>query len=437
MHLRRSCAIILLLPGIAACGDGGIAPDDPVAPSISASASSSTLSCSSPATHAAARKFFASGSDPIFPILRAQATARGSGKLALATDLGFDALAQVAAARGTKRQKGTGADAEVVVRGIVGCMAVGQLPEEFDVAAAIDRGIFEVRGGKHDAGGPALAFAAAPRSREFPSTQWGIEAPFGWAATFGGKPSRYLVYAWPRPVPTFTDERPSVDASNVAYTGFDIFTLPATPGLAFAQPLRPGICAEPQDAGLPNRLLHGDPEAPLILALSPLEFCDGDAIASASGGSGMLRRLASLFLPREAHAYFFGGVGGLASSLSPFGSVQVDMSEAQLVYTVQPTPDGQNTPAQLTRGEPFTLQLRLTTRNGTPIEGASVSVAVQVNRGKPVVLGGENPVLTDEDGRATFSLTLSKNGGYRLESRARLGEMTTPPVVSSLFTVKD
>jgi len=385
---------------------------------------------------AAAKEFFSAGNDPIYTILKAQTDAYSAGQLAAATDLGFDALDEIAVARGGTRQKGAGTEGNALVLSIVACMDVGTVPDDFNVASSIDRGLFEVRGGAGDDFTAALAYVAGPDSKEPPPTMWGVEASNTWAATFAGSSSRYLVYGSPRAVSDFTSEQAAVDPNEVVYTGFDISTLPATPGLAFSAPLRPGICAEEIGDGVVNRLLHGD-ENPVVLALSPLTFCTDPSIArSESGVTGMVRRVASYFAPAAVHAYFRGGVGGLASALSPFGPVQVNIGNGSLVYTVQPTPVGAQSPSAVKVRTPFPVSVRVTTSGGTPIEGANVVVTVFGNNGQPVTIAGGEGSLTGTDGIAEFSLVLTKTGGYRLSAVADLGGSTSQPITSELFTAE-
>src|SRR5690606_35022561 len=190
----------------------------------------------------AAKEFFSAGNDPIYTILKAQTDAFSAGQLAAATDLGFDALDEIAVARGGTRQKGAGTEGNALVLSIVACMDVGTVPDGSNVASAIDRGIFEVRGGAGDDITAALAYLAGPGSKEPPPPMWGVEAANTRAATFAGSSSRYLVYGSPRAVSDFTSEQAAVDPNEVVYTGFDIPTPPATPEHAFSAARPPGIC---------------------------------------------------------------------------------------------------------------------------------------------------------------------------------------------------
>src|SRR5690606_6620250 len=318
----------------AACSD-----EQPTAPENAALdpqfsfSSSHSRSCSPHAARYAARDFFKSKHEPVFEILEDQWRAYRQGYEKSAREHGFDALREIAEARGTSRQAGDGEDGNKLTRAIIGCMALGALPVDFSVASAIDNGLFEVRGGADDEAGAALAFIAGPNSAVEPPTIWGVESSNGWNAIYRKKSSRYLVYGAPRPVSSFTLEPAAVDPNDVAYTGFDISTFPATPGLKVTEPWRIGICIEAQSGNVSNRILHEEGEDEVVLALSPLTFCDDAVAVIGSRTRPAYRQLASRSLsflaPPAAHAWFLGGVGGLTSSLSPLGPVSVDISEGK------------------------------------------------------------------------------------------------------------
>lgn len=431
---------LALVVFVAACADEqGVAPEAVVAPQFSYSHSGS---CRADDAKEAARRFFKSKKDPIFDLLSRQWKAYRDGSEKGARHFGFEALQEIAEARGTSRQAGDGEDGNALTRAIIGCMSLGSLPSGFSVAAALEHGVFEVRGGAGDDMGPALAMIAGPSSSSAPPTIWGVEASNGWDATYRKKDTRYLVYGAPRPVNSFTVEPASVDPDDVAYTGFDIFTFPATPALKFGAPLRIGICIDPQSGNVSNRILHREGDSEVVLALSPLTFCDDALAAIESRDRSVYRLLArkafSFLAPPEAHAWFLGGVGGLASALSPLGPVAVDITQGELQFALQPTPEGVKKPAQIRAGSAFPVVMRVTTANGTPVEGVRVTLSIDRNKGVPAgaVLQGVTTGITDQNGEVSFSVSIPKPGGYTLVAVPTLGGVDGPGVMSGLFTVK-
>src|SRR5690606_10120287 len=237
---------------------------------------------------------------------------------------------------------------------ILSCMDVGKVPRAHELAEAIDGGIFEVRGGQKDSRKPAIAFRARPRFRTPTPTMWGVEASRSWDARYDRNASRYLLHARPLPVSSFTRERATRDEANLAYTGFDVNTVPATPKLTINSPLRSGICVEPQEGNLSNWLLHGS-DGSVILALSPLSFCEDDvAHLNDSRLMQLARRSLAVLAPNEARARVIGGVGGLPSNLSPFGSVVVDVrGSSKVTVLTQPGSKGARHPAKIKVGKSF------------------------------------------------------------------------------------
>lgn len=400
-----------------------------------------------------ANRFFSSHRDPVYDLIAAMGNGnqgdhgkggkngkKGKKQEDSMNDRGFDVLREIASARGTKRQKGDGEDAAALSLAILSCMDVGPLPRAQELAAAVDGGIFEVRGGKKDGRTPAIAFRAAPGRRTPTSTIWGMEASSGWSASYNRQSSRYLIHARPVPVASFTNEHATRDEANVAYTGFDVNTVPVTPKLSFDAPLRSGICVEPQEGNLSNRLLHGD-EGEVILALSPLTFCEDDVAARLNDSRLMqfARRGLAMLAPDVARARAIGGVGGLPSNLSPFGSVVVDVGSGSRVSVLaQPSAKGSRHETKVKAGKKFPVAVRVTTDRGTPIEGVSVSLSIVKDRHTPhgAALKGHTVALTDTDGVARFNVSIQKAGSYRLAVVPTLGGASGKKTYLESFTVK-
>lgn len=445
--MRRSLqriAPLAIVSLLAACtGEHGTSPVQP--PRSDVLAGTLTLVCD-PTFGAAkkdARAFFASSTDPVFTILRDMQSFYKTGGAVAATPKGYDALQRIAQARGTSAQAGTATDGDALTKDLLACMSVGPIPAGFSVVSALSAGIFEVRGDAVNTG-PGLAFAAAAGQKTPASPLWGVEAPSGWAATFNGGATRFLLYGAPRPVSGFTTEPPSVDQSNVAFTGFDISTIPVMPGLSLVgqgssgTPLLAGICIDPGGGSSQpaNRILHASTTSTTILALAVPAFCAGTtALRSAPTDDSWLlslaRRAAGWFAPRPLYA-FRGGVGGLTSGLSPFGPVAVQAQNVSLTFGQQPTDGKISAPIS----PPVTV--RASTPAGTPVAGISVTLLIFGNNGQPATfVAGTNVAVTNDAGLASFpALQLTKAGGYTLQATGSLAGTATQTVTSVLFNVQ-
>lgn len=445
VHLRSSprVAFVVIALALAACTrDHSAAPVEARA-TVAANWSPSGT-CDFWATKADAHFYFASSWDPIFSIIYHMQSAYAAGGAPAATEKGFDALQRIADARGTSAQSGTAANGDALTKDLLACMSVGILPSGFSVVSALSSGVFEVRGASN--GAPALAYTASPAHKTAASPVWGVEAPWGWAATFHDAPTRFLVYGAPRPVSTFTNEHPSTDpTTNAALTGFDISTIPSMPGLSLVgnsprlTQVLVGICIAPGAGGSQpiNRLLHGT-SSNSILALTTPGFCNSATASSQPTGASailaLIRAGAALFTPRplEASALLIGGVGGLASGLSPFGPVVFGTDDVGLSYVQQPTDGRISAPISPA------VTVRALTAAGTPIAGVEITLSIVRNHGKPAgIVDGTGVATTNDSGIATFaSLQLTKAGGYLLEASGSLGGGETKTVVSHLFNVK-
>lgn len=447
-HLALTAAS---LAAVACAGDRSTAPESPSPAATAARAPravtmSGTLTCDPSFAQSTtdARAFFASASDPVFTTLRDMQHLYRNGGARAATDTGFDALEQIEAARLTSRQGGTADDGDALTKDLLACMRVGPIPSGFSVAAALGSGVYAVRGGSHDAANPALAWTSVAGQRTNPSPAWGIEPLVTWAGRFDRRQTRFLVYGAPLPVSSFANDPASTDPNDVAYTGFDISTIPAMPELALihsdgsAAPVRVGICIDLTSEGKANLLVHGGSGGTNILQLSSPEFCSGFASASPAR-RGLLATFArgalALVTPAPAYALAIGGVGGLPSGLSPFGPVKVRPDSVVLTFTQQPS-DG---PAGAAISPP--VQVKATTANGTPIGGVQITLHVISGNSTNAAVAMNSTAVTsdapDASGIATFpKLSVTQPGSYTLLAVGSLAGHATSNVTSVMFTMR-
>jgi len=443
IHPIAFIAVALLA---AACtGDTGTAPVSQTPVAAAAISPSLTLVCDPTFSQAKsdARAFFASGTDPIFSTLRDMQGFYKTGGASAATNSGFDALQQIAAARLTPRQGGAATSGDALTKDLLACMNVGPIPGGFDVTAALTTGIYEVRGVTSDGTGPALAQTMTNGVRSATAPVWGIESLASWGAKFSGAATRYLVYGATLPVSSFTADPAATNADNAAYSGFDISTIPAMPGLAFvnadgsAGQVRVGICIGATSNGTNNLLAHGGASGVTVLALDPPSFCSGVASAAPAGNllATIARGALSLITPTPAYAFSIGGVGGLPSGLSPFGPISVLSDSVVLTFTQQPS-DG-----MVSAAISPAVQVRATTPRGTPVGGVQVTLHVVGNNGINAAVSNDTAETTSDlpgsAGLATFpSLYVTKAGGYTIQATGSLGGKATASVTSILFNVK-
>jgi hypothetical protein len=429
-------ASLLAATTLAACAsDRSTAPTNPPPAAAVSTAGTLTLTCDATFStqKSDARAFFSSSQDPIFTILKTMASAYKTGGAAAATSSGFDALQRIAVARGTSAQGGPATAGRSLTEDVLACMSVGAIPSSFDanILTALSSGIYEVRGADPSAGA-ALAFATSPGQKTAASPEWGIESLGSWGAKFNGAATRFLVYGAPVPVNSFTSELASTDPNNVAFTGFDISTVPVMPGLVLADQIRVGICIDPATNSVPNRIIHGGATT-TILPLDPPGFCSGN-VASAVRSGSLLARIArgafDLIAPKPAYAFtLIGGTGGLPSGLSPFGPVIVNAQNVSLTFVQQPSNGSISAPI----APPVTVQA--TTANGTPVGGVTITLTIYNNQGQPATATG-NVATTGEFGVASFpNLTLTKAGGYIITASGSISGNATKTVNSVLFNV--
>lgn len=443
--VSTALGVAAALAATACAGDRSTAPQVTTPLASAAVAAASSVSCDPTFARqtADAHAFFASASDPAFASLQSMQTLYQSGGPRAATNAGFDVLDQVASARLTSRQGGTAADGDALTKDVLVCMSVGSLPSGFSVQSALSSGVYEVRGGTSNATTPALAQTLVNGGRGFTSPIWGIEPVNTWGGQFESRQTRFLVYGAPLPVSSFSSDPATRDPNNVAYTGFDISTIPAMPRLSLvhqdgsAAPVRVGICIDPATGPNPNLLVHAGATDTTILRLSTPLFCGGFA-ANALAPQGVFARLArsamALVTPTPAYA-LLGGVGGLPSGLSPFGPVTVSVDDITLTFTQQPSNGWTGTAIK-----PAVL-VQATTANGTPIGGVIVRLHVLRADGSDAgITAGTREMTSDvpsAPGIARFGyLVIPQPGTYTLLATGSLDERPTLTTTSVQFTVQ-
>jgi len=442
--IRHLALLSVAVVAVACASDRNTAPPEPVV-AAATGAATTTLTCDPTfvRANADAQAFFASSSDPIFTLLQTMRTQYQSGGPRAATNTGFDALHRIADIRLTPRQGGTAVAGDALTKDLLVCMSVGGLPTGFSVVAALGSGIYEVRGGTTNATTPALAQTLVAGQRSLTSPVWGIEAVNTWDGQFERRQTRFLVYGAPLPVSTFAHDPATTDPNNVAYTGFDISTIPAMPRLLLihadssAAPVRVGICIDPAQGANPNLLEHAGTSDTTILRLSSPTFCGAFAERDVAP-RGLLASLAhgalSLFSPTPAYA-LVGGVGGLPSGLSPFGSVTIGVDDITLTFIQQPG----NVKAGSAISPPIRVQAL--TANGTPIGGVRITLHVLRSNGTDagITVGTQETTsdLPSAPGIASFAhLSIPTQGRYTLYATGAMNGTATLTATSNAFNVK-
>ncbi len=277
-----------------------------------------------------------------------------------------------------------------------------QFPEDFTVELDFDQhGAFGVRGGSSDpTGDPVLS---RPVATAFSGVQAGGTTP-NWVTTVitNASPERVLVYG--RPVPG--------DSNGNHY---EWKTLPHD--ATFNPPIVVGLCLE--DTDFPTSMVEMENTG--VLPFNAVAFlpvgCSNVAMLESGWGQSLASRLArfgsELFGPRPLWATTTvspGGLGGSTGGIrSDFGPLDLEAAGGVTLTVTQPPP------ANVKVNQQFTVRIRATTGTST-VGGVSIKLEQFNNNGSKVVLSGTNPVVTGEDGVATFTLSLNKPGAYRLRT---------------------
>jgi hypothetical protein len=430
--MRRSIVALLPVLGLVALGacSGGdrdtTAPRS-ISPKATVSASLTTaFSCDFSAMKTDARAFFASSRDPVFTLISDMSSAYKTGGASGATSKGLDILARVAQVRLTSAQGGTADAGGLFVNDVVGCTTlVPPTPDDFDAAAALGRGIFEVRGDA-PAAPAALAYNATRGSSLLTgaaSPLWGVEGTWP-ASPLLPTNNRYLVYGYPKGT-----------SSDVRVTGFELGTLPTTVNV---KGLTVGVCSAPvtSNGTTANLLVHS---ATNILLLQGTHFCVGHIAMGESPVGAFARRLASLLSPRSLFAQSsFDGIGGLPDGWSPFTLGSYVGSDITLHFDVQPSNGTVNTNIS-----PI-VTVSATRAGGLPVPPVVVTLAIYGNNGTPAFIINNIATTTSDGvnsvGIAKFdTLQFTKAGGYTIIATGSVGgaPVGTQSVLSALFNIKN
>jgi hypothetical protein len=426
---RSNVALIPIVVSLAlaACtGDRDTTAPRYIAPTRTVSADL-TLACDF-TTMTADAKNYAPFKDIVFTMIGDMKTLYRTS-VAAATPKGFDILARVADLRRGGQQIGLAAAGGKLVLDVVGCMDVGPVGDKFTPAAALNAGVFEVRG-NDEAALAATALSAAPLGTPplAASPLWGAEPNGAWARPATAPYGRYLIYGYPIGAGASTD-------------GFELGTLPAAVSASFATTsvaFRVGLCVPQSPNSLTaNRLIHGGAIVTgAVTTDQGAAFCPATTGAISAGGktwlASLVNKATSLFTPRavSAQSGFF-GIGGLPDGWSPFNPNALQGSGITITITQQPA----NT--KVGSVDPVTVNVA---DNGLVVPGVMVSLTVAGNSGTPanaVVTSGGGPYATDSNGNATFPMTIGKAGGYTLTVNGTLSGVPTGSATSVLFNVKN
>ena len=437
-HPRTAIFLLVSAAALTACGEAR--RSSPTAPRA-AITTALTLTCDFTALKSNARAYAASNKDPLFTIIGDLQSLSKNGPNAAATDKAFDGLARLAAMRGTSAQASTatGTAFNNLTTGFLGCMEsyiTSTVPGDFTVAGALSPGwLYEVRG-KDAVDGPAGAYERGS------SPFWAAEAPQGWGTSIStaSQAKRFLIYGFR--ITDFLPNDPTVGSA------FELRTIPTIGSgvLTLSSPLLIGVCD--MDVTPTLRVQH----ITTILPIQPLTCATPPAFAGLSASTSLTfgalnplslaRRAADFLSPRPLQAAFIvGSVGGAASELSP--SAVIDMQSVTLAF-VNPIADGSTSqPLADDNGNP--IQVRVTTKNGTPLPGVVVTLAIAVNSSSIAFLqdGTAAPSATvtrttGADGVATFAnIFLTKAGGYQLIATGSFDGVAGAPFTSNSFNIQN
>ncbi len=420
---------------LAACGETPTSARNPQV--ARATATSLTLTCDIKGLKSNARAYAVSNQDPLYTIIGDLQQLVKNGPTAAGTDKAFDGLARLAAMRGTSAQLGTatGTTFNALTLGFLGCMESyisANVPGDFSVDGALSPGwMYEVRGGASDA-------AAGAYERGVGSPYWGAEAPQGWTVASTSVTKRFLVYGY-RLTDFFTAD-PTVGSA------FEVSTIPtiASGKLTLGSPLTVGQCEVELTSTL--RVQHQQE----ILTQSGLSCAAPPAFASlsvpseANGFSPMrfAQRALDLFAPRTLNAaMIIGSVGGAGSVLSPFAVI--DMQSVRLAFVHGIADGAVSQPLADTSGNP--VQVRVSTLNGSPLRGATVTLSIAGNSSSIAFFQDGSAAAsttvsrtTDANGLVTFdNVRLTKAGGYTLLAAGSFDGVPGTSTLSNSFNMQN
>jgi hypothetical protein len=429
-----------------------------------------------------ARRYANKSNDPLLTIIGDLGSAVRFGVNPTGNDKAFDALARIAAIRGTPAQKPgvTGAAFDSLVKRVIGCMepkvyAGVEEPNPPTTGggggfkqALGDGWVFEVRGkptGTYaDSAGPAFERTIDAT----PDTWWAVDKVPGntWATSINstltdcdGSPTvdtcdRVLIFGWR--TQTF------IESNARAGSSFEHRTLPklnksADPNTYFALAVDIGLCfADGTDVTTTQRVNHNSK----FLALASTIDCNSypTAITPTTGSLAfgalnpmrLAQRAAGFFGPQPlyAAAMFDGGsITGRPDDFSP--SAVIDLSQVKLVFDpiedsfVDSVLTSKTTPAHEVRVYAYSL-------DNTPIPGVNVVVRIAGNSSTISAFGGTSPndstvIYSDRVvakgtplGYARLTgVTLKKAGGYTLSAEVDVANFTSTPFNSLSFNIQN
>lgn len=433
--MRRTPVALITLVGslvLAACSSEntttspprGIVPQASSKTLLSFTCTSSTFS-----TMSQDAKAYFPAKDPVFDSIANMKKLFGTS-VAAATPTGFNILTRTAAVRDAGLEIGSAAAGGKFVLDVVGCMDVGPVDDTFKPDQALDKGVFEVKGGS-DADAALAKVAAAGHASTNASPLWGAEPNGVWtrgAAAYGS----YLVYGY-------------LLGPDVTTSGFEMGTIPQSISrniVGAANLFRVGLCVPPANNGLTaaNRLVHGGAIVTGLFDPSSSQdqgahFCVNNVGVT---NSSWLTRLAnsafSVFAPKALQAQLgigYDGIGGLPDGWSPIIPNALPGSGITLSFDTQPP----NTFADSL----FTVVVKATNSLGA-VPGVAVTVSVDNNHGVPagaVISGGSPTGITGVDGKVSITISVGKAGGFILVANGALSSVPTQSVLSNQFQVQN
>jgi hypothetical protein len=433
--MRRTIVALVPIVGVllfAACSDNRdtTAPPNMTA-SRNASPNSRPTGCDFSTITGDANLYFPAG-DAVFTMIsdmKSLYQTRNGGAVA-ATPKGFDILTRTADARRSGVEIVDATAGGKFVSDLVLCMDVGSVPAKFTPAAALQNGVFEVRGTGAPSSDAATAFGPGSQATSPANPLWGAEPANGdWtraAATYG----RYLVYGYPL-------------GADVAVSGFEMGTLPNSLSGFLSTSIdafRTGLCvAQSQGNTAANRLVHLGAVVtdPTIVLQQGTNFCFGHVASTGSNTwlASLLNKATSFFSPKSAFAmgpFDFDGIGGLPDGWSPFVPKAIAGSSVVLSFGALPknVKDSTN----------FTLVVHASSPGIANVPGVSVSLTVANNSGTPaqaVLIPQDATAITQTNGDATFHIAIGKPGGYTLTATGDISGVKTAGFTSAVFNIKN
>jgi hypothetical protein len=374
------------------------------------------------------RSYVASGSDPIYDIIRSM---QGATTTDAVYTFGMQGLARLAEVRSSlnpvlKRAGATAAQGGAAVTDFLACMPVGPVQGNFatNIVKAMDiGGMFEV---------PLASSTEFVVSRG-KSPFW-VTVPL--AGTWGdliGK--RVMIFGYE------IGNIPGNLDPILGPSGFDFNSVPMlAPGATFANDVLIGACGIA--AGNNARIKHVNS----IGALETFECPPPQSLASLSANDGLnfaslARRTLSLFAPQplSAATTFSGGVGNGAIDYSPAAVVTVNVT---LSFASQPVGGPISETLKGTDGISVKVLVKTAAPGNSPLEHAFVKLEVTGNSGRDAVFF--DPTLpspstsafvtreTGVNGIADFGgVRLLKAGGYVLTATVDFDNIQGTPVLSN------